>query len=118
MKNATTFALIAAALVAIAAAYAAIYFLTPQGGRYDSLARCLTANGAIMYGSAGCQACQYQMSLLGESFKYISEVDCIQQYQVCMNQQIGATPTWLINGTLVAGVQTPGQLANLSGCGI
>jgi len=118
MKKQTAALAIAAAIVIVAAAYAAIVLTMPQPSRYDNLAQCLTANGAIMYGTQTCHACIYQRQLLGSSVQYINEVDCIQQYQVCMNQQIGAMPTWLINGTFYPGVKMPEELANISGCAI
>jgi hypothetical protein len=96
------------------------FFYNPYAappGKYDNLAKCLTANGAIMYGQAGCHACAYQMELLGDS-SFINEIDCANQIDLCRNQGIMATPTWLINGTLHVGVQSPDELSNFSGCAI
>jgi hypothetical protein len=109
------------AVLAASAAYAAFYYLSPSNGaagKYDSLTRCLTEKGAIMYGQEGCHACLYQEELLGDSYKNINVVDCISNMDVCRRQMIGATPTWVINGATYVGVQTPEELANESGCTI
>jgi len=118
MKKTTASLIAAIAVIAVIATYAFISIVMPQAGKYDKLAKCLTANGAIMYGSQTCHVCIYQRQLLGDSAKYITEVDCVQQYDLCMNQRIGAMPTWLINGSFIIGFQKPEQLANLSGCAI
>ena len=90
----------------------------PQHGLYDNLTKCLTSNGAIMYGQTNCHACLYQMELLGTSFSYINETNCTDDYDYCSSLSIGATPTWMINGSYYVGIQTPEQLAGESGCAI
>lgn len=117
MRKETASYLVVLAVIIIGGAYFIIY-LSSQPGRYDNLAKCLTESGVIMYGQAGCHACASQMQLLGNSFSYINEIDCARQRQVCLSQSISATPTWLINGTFIAGVLKPEQLANMTGCGI
>jgi hypothetical protein len=96
------------------------YFLIPSGpqGKYDNLAKCMTQQGVIMYGREGCHACEIQKNILGSGYQYIHIIDCGQQTQVCMNQRIAVTPTWLINSSFILGYQEPEALANLTGCGI
>ena len=121
MKNIRLILFIAVFAVVAAVAYAVIYFAQTQPsppGQYDKLTKCLTANGAIMYGQTNCHACLYQMQLLGTSFSYINETNCTDDYDYCSSLSIGATPTWMINGSYYVGIQTPEQLANESGCAI
>src|SRR3989344_5252951 len=51
-------------------------FAPGEEGRYDALAKCMTAKGATMYGTNWCPHCQDQKRLFGASFKYINFVDC------------------------------------------
>jgi hypothetical protein len=119
MRNSVTAALIAIWIVIIVIAYAFFFTISPPpAGTYDRLARCLAENDAIMYGQEGCHACEYQKTLLGSGYQYLRVVDCAQNQQICTNQMITGTPTWLINGSFYVGAQTPEQLSNESGCAI
>jgi glutaredoxin len=82
----------------------------------DSFARCLTAKGVVMYGSATCPHCSNQKALFGSSFQYINYVECTEQYQLCNDKGIRGVPTWEINGTHYEGERTFKMLAQLSGC--
>jgi len=68
---------------------------------HDNLAKCLTNNGAVMYSSYLCSHCQDQKELFGDSLKFIAEIECHpdgpnSQYQLCIEKNITATPTWVI----------------------
>ena len=71
----------------------------PDGGdskpkNMDEFAQCLTDNGAVMYGTKWCGACQGQKLVFGDSFQYISYVDCGDERDVCNSEGINAYPTW------------------------
>ncbi|MFH0936221.1 MAG: hypothetical protein V1815_00910 [Candidatus Woesearchaeota archaeon] len=82
----------------------------------DNLAKCLTNNGAKMYGAFWCPHCQEQKDSFGESFKYINYVECTEDQVQCDNANIEGYPTWIINGQKYPGVQSLDQLKKLGGC--
>jgi glutaredoxin len=75
-------------------------------------------NHSIVYVQAGCSHCKDQEDLFGDNWKYITTLDCIASQantQICINQNISATPTWVINGKQYVGVQSIQTLENLTG---
>jgi len=84
--------------------------------KYDSLAKCLSANNAIMYGTTWCPHCQDQKKAFGDSFQYVTFVDCDKNAADCNTAGITGYPTWIINGTKYMGVQNFYDLARNSGC--
>jgi glutaredoxin len=89
----------------------------PQGlGKFESLAKCLTANNTVMYGTSWCPHCQNQKKAFGASFQYINFVDCDADAAACTDAGIQGYPTWIINGTSYAGEQNIYDLAKNSGC--
>jgi hypothetical protein len=87
-------------------------------GKYDNFAKCLSQKGAVMYGSDTCHACQSQKQLFGDSFGYVTYINCINNQQLCMNENIASIPTWRIGSAKYVGVQELSRLAELSGCTI
>ncbi|MBD3328150.1 hypothetical protein GF340_02480 [Candidatus Peregrinibacteria bacterium] len=83
-----------------------------------SFGQCLTANGFTMYGTDTCSSCKQQKQLLGEDFEQVHYVNCFFSLDSCRKKEIKAYPTWEKNGKLVVGIQTPTELAELSGCKI
>lgn len=113
--------LIIVAVVAVMAV--AIYFLgtsfTGQyvaDGDYDDFAKCLTEKGAVMYGSKNCGHCGRQKSMFGDSFQYITYVECSEQQSVCQEKNVRFVPAWEINGELQTGLKSLEQLADMAGC--
>lgn len=75
-------------------------------------------NHSIVYVQAGCSHCTDQENLFGDNWKYISALDCVANQtntQICINNNISATPTWVINGKQYLGVQSIQMLENLTG---
>lgn len=75
-------------------------------------------NHSIVYVQAGCSHCIDQENLFGANWKYINALDCVASQantQVCINNNISATPTWVINGKQYVGVQSIQTLENLTG---
>jgi len=89
-----------------------------QPSRYDSLAKCLTADNVTMYGTTWCSHCQNQKALFGSSFDYINFVDCDRHKEECINAGVEGYPTWNINGTNYPGELTFYNISQLSGCQI
>ncbi|MFH1500983.1 MAG: hypothetical protein ABIE22_03495 [archaeon] len=81
---------------------------------YDSFAQCLTDQGVIMYGSELCGHCKNQKETFGESFKYVTYVECTEQPEACAG--LRGVPAWDINGEIIYGEQSLEKLAELAGC--
>ena len=89
--------------------------LTGSTTEIDKLSICMNKN-AVMYGSDLCSHCAEQKELFGDSFKYINYVDCLKNKEECINANIQAYPTWVINGRYYEGVKTLQELKELSNC--
>jgi glutaredoxin len=75
-------------------------------------------NHSIVYVQAGCVHCKDQEDLFGDNWKYITTLDCIASQantQICINNNISGTPTWVINGKQYIGVQSIQTLESLTG---
>lgn len=88
----------------------------------EELSKCVTQRNFVMYGSLACGHCQHQKQLLDSGFVFIDFVECDQR---CTKEfKIGGFPTWVAYEdasktteiTRVVGVQTPLELAKISGC--
>lgn len=112
-------AIVAIVAVAAVAVYYIGAFLTGRAtevGNYDDLAKCLTDKGAVMYGSKYCGHCENQKELFGNSFQYITYVECTEQTQLCQENGVRAVPAWEINGELHVGFKSLDELALMVGC--
>lgn len=89
--------------------------ITGSTTEIDKLSICLNKN-SIMYGSDSCPYCIKQKELFGDSFKYIKYIDCLKNREACLNADIKAFPTWVINGKSYEGLKTLQELKELSGC--
>lgn len=91
----------------------------PKGpGKYDTFAKCLSENGATMYGTEWCSHCRNQKAKFGNSFQYIDYVDCDRNKRDCLAAGVSGYPTWNIKGTNYPGEQSLYKLASLSGCSL
>ena len=88
----------------------------PVSGTYDDLSRCLTEKGVVMYGTEWCTHCQAQKKAFGDSFQYITFVDCDKNTDECKSAGVDGYPTWKINNTNYAGEQNFYTLAKNAGC--
>lgn len=88
----------------------------PGSERLDLFAQCLTEQGATMYGTDWCGACQSQKEIFGSSFQYINYVDCDRNRAECQSAGVTGFPTWRINGQSYSGLQQFSNLAQISGC--
>lgn len=117
--------LAAVAAVAIVALYFVGSYLTgsfgiaqPSTGKYDELAKCLTGKGIVMYGLETCPHCLEQKELFGDSFKYVTYVECSEQQSLCTAKGVQYVPAWEINGKIEVGVKPLDELARVAGCEI
>ena len=79
------------------------------------LAICIGEN-SVYYSQTGCSACKIQEDLFGDNIKHINKIDCKLDMQKCVDAEIQATPTWIINAQAYRGVQSIEKLAELTGC--
>lgn len=95
-----------------------VFFLKnlSNGSSYDTLAKCLTKNGATIYGTDWCPNCQNQKKIFGESFKLINYVNCDFNEKKCNDAHVTAYPTWFIKGKNYLGVQSIDNLAKYGMC--
>ncbi len=90
----------------------------------QSLAKCLTDKGAVMYGAYWCPHCAKQKELFGEDFQFIKYQECDPSGengdpQLCQDAGVGAYPTWIdAQGNKLSGTQPLEILANWSNCNI
>ncbi|MEK6913721.1 MAG: hypothetical protein AABW47_03565 [Nanoarchaeota archaeon] len=79
----------------------------------DDIAKCIGKN-SILYIQLGCSACKTQENLFGESYQYLTKVDCWFERDKCT--EIQKTPTWIIKGEKYEGVQSIEKLKELTNC--
>ena len=109
------------AVIGVAIIYGIYYIsgLTGSAVKSDGseeLARCLTENGAKLYGASWCPHCQNQKALFGEAGQYLPYIECTEKPEECRAASITAYPTWIINGEKYMGEKSLEELKSLSGC--
>ncbi len=97
------------------------YLTSKEEPEITELAKCLTENGAEMYGAFWCGACTEQKKLFSNSFKYIQYIECdargeYPQPERCQIEGISGYPTWKIDGQTITGLRSLEQLASITGC--
>lgn len=107
-----------ALLIIVVTAVLTAYVLSKGGPKtdYGEFAKCLSEKGAVMYGAYWCSHCQAQKADFGDSFQYVSYVECSEYPDECTEKGIQGFPTWIINGGKYEGVQQLSRLAALTGC--
>ncbi len=94
----------------------AIFILNrPHPETTEELAKCIGSHSTV-YVQLGCHACESQEELFGDNYQYINSVDCFYDQAKCQQQNITATPTWIIKGKEYLGVQSIETLKDLTGC--
>ncbi len=112
---------LAIALLVIAAGCVSGNVLGNSAEKKDALAKCLSEKGAKMYGAYWCPHCQNQKKDFGDSFQYVTYVECTADGPngnpaACELAGIQGYPTWIINGVQYSGEQSLGTLAKVAGC--
>ncbi len=115
--NTSTLVTIAVIIAVIALAVYILFRDNPAPVVSAEDAMCI-GNNSELYSQTGCSACKVQADLFGENLKYINEIDCFlpANRQLCIDKNIEATPTWIINEERYVGVQSVDTLKNLTGC--
>lgn len=94
----------------------------PVDPKIDTLAACLTENGAIMFGSYTCPHCLDQKKDFGSSWDKINYVECNPKgpgydKQKCEEYEISSVPAWYFrDGTKLVGRQSFEDLAKAASC--
>ncbi len=89
---------------------------------YGGFAKCLTVNDVRMYGAYWCGACAEQKKMFGDSFKYVTYVECAvrgssAQLATCKESNIESYPTWeFAGGSRAVGLLSLAELSSRSGC--
>jgi glutaredoxin len=106
------------AIVALASLSITGYFsaVGGSGGKYDDFAKCLSQKGVTMYGAEWCTHCKNQKAMFGDSFKYVTYVECTTSQAACSAAGVTGYPTWVINGKAYPGEQSLQSLSTLTGC--
>lgn len=93
----------------------------PENPRVAALVQHLEQTGARYYGASWCGSCARQNRLFGASARRLPYVECspagrgAPPARECLDAGVTSYPTWQINGLMHPGVQTPQDLARLSG---
>jgi len=93
-----------------------------QNDDLETIAKCLTEKGAIMYGAVWCPHCTDQKESFGDAFKFVNYVECDpntspEQSKICLEKKIEGLPTWdLPSGERIMGYRPVSELADLAGC--
>lgn len=115
MKSKTKSTLLTISII-LGIAIIAIISLNDKPPETDrEVAECIGSK-AILYTQLGCHACEAQEDLFGKNYQYLDVIDCWYDHQACIDTNITATPTWIINNEKVIGVQTIEKLQELTGC--
>lgn len=70
---------------------------------------------SVLYAQAGCIHCKEQEDLFGANVRYLNIIDCLEDTQACVLEEIRVTPTWIINGQKYEGKKTIEELKELTG---
>lgn len=109
-------------IIVIVAGY--LFYNSQKQINYDSFAKCLSSKNVTMYGTYWCSHCAEQKKIFGDSFQYVTYVECgvpgdyRGQTEICKRENIEYYPTWVINGGQYQFrvEQSIEKLSSLSGC--
>jgi hypothetical protein len=108
-------------VVVVWAIYYFAYYRKPVS-TLDGFAKCLTKNGAKMYGAWWCTHCADQKKLFGFAFQYVNYIECSPpgqrtQNDVCKQVGLKGYPTWqFADGTRAEGALHLEALSEKTGC--
>lgn len=86
----------------------------------EKLAKFMTDQGMVIYGSYQSPETKSQKDLFGESSQFLNYVECdatgtSANSDECISQNVNVYPTWIYNGTKYVGIQTLSDLARYVG---
>jgi len=85
----------------------------PSSEVTKEFAQCL-GNNSILYVQLGCHACKIQEDMFGDTYQYLTTIDCFYERDKCSG--IEFTPTWVIKEESYTGIQSIEKLKELTGC--
>ncbi|MBU1136308.1 MAG: hypothetical protein KJ559_02255 [Nanoarchaeota archaeon] len=77
--------------------------------------KCIGENSKLFV-SKTCGHCAKQKMILEGYEEYFEIIDCFSETELCMENNIQAVPTWIINNQEYTGVKTFSELKEFSGC--
>lgn len=85
-----------------------------------ALANHLNQQGAKLYTTYWCPYCSRQQALFGSAVTKLQVIECDPKGnnarpEQCAQAQVSSYPTWQVNGQLYRGLQSPEELALISG---
>ena len=112
-------------LVIVAAVIGAYFFgRHRRASRLNAFAQCLSAKQTKMYGAFWCPHCEEQKQMFGNSFQYVTYVECgvmgsRAMTPECMQAGIKHFPTWQFSdGERREGTTQLKVLSEKTGCGL
>ncbi len=94
--------------------------LTTVSRQKQQLGSCLRKKQATMYGNVSQQATQLQIRILGQENinNVYRDVNNATNLRAAAQQGVRRTPSLVYNDSTLPGVNTPGQIANFTGCSL
>lgn len=74
------------------------------------------AEKSELYVSDGCGYCNKQKQLLGEDLAKFNIIDCRENLQACIDNNIEVVPTWIIDNETYKGYHMIEDLKEATGC--
>lgn len=99
----------------IVIAFVIIYLKNNSSSVEPEVAKCIGSK-SILYSKLGCTHCETQKKMFGDSYQYLTVVDCFYEKEICLNASISGTPTWIVDGKQYIGVQEIETLQRITGC--
>lgn len=91
--------------------------ILPPAANLDTFAQCLAQKAVTMYGAYWCSVCKEEKKAFGDSFRFVSYVECTAEPQKCLDAGIKGYPTWIFpDGGKFEGKQGIEKLSQESGC--
>lgn len=81
----------------------------------EDFVKCLGEN-SILYIKEGCPYSQTQKNMFGDKLNLLTIVDCAEELDVCIENNINEVPTWVFDEIKFIGVQPLSLLENITGC--
>lgn len=112
-----TGAIVIAVIIIVIGFFATKSASAPASGKYDAFAKCVADKGLVMYGAVWCSHCQKEKASFGDSFKYITYVECPDNIKLCTDKGVNGYPTWIDSaGKKYEGEQGVDGIAKITGC--
>jgi len=115
-KKSLSWKLIFTILLIVVVALLIINILLKSQPNADCDTLCCIGNNSVLVASKGCGACHKQIEILGDSKDKFNIIYCGENEQFCIDNQIIAVPTWIINEEKFVGVQSIDKLKELTNC--